>query len=95
LENLALLTAAGIDVVEIPHLPRTTVLGEPVAVSYLNLYVCNQAVIVPVCGHDFDSEALTIIGDAYIGREVIPVPGAIIAYGGGGPHCITQQVPTP
>jgi hypothetical protein len=21
------------------------------------------------------------------------VPGVILAYGGGGPHCITQQVP--
>ena len=26
-------------------------------------------------------------------REVVPVPGAILSYGGGGPHCITQQVP--
>ena len=26
-------------------------------------------------------------------REVMAVPGAVIAYGGGGPHCITQQVP--
>ena len=24
---------------------------------------------------------------------VVPVPGAVLAYGGGGPHCITQQVP--
>jgi agmatine/peptidylarginine deiminase len=24
---------------------------------------------------------------------VIPVPGVVLAYGGGGVHCITQQVP--
>jgi agmatine/peptidylarginine deiminase len=23
----------------------------------------------------------------------VPVPGLVLAYGGGGPHCITQQVP--
>ena len=61
--------------------------------SYLNLYICNGAVIVPVTGADFDDEALAIIGDAFPGRSIVPVPGAVIAYGGGGPHCITQQVP--
>jgi agmatine deiminase len=24
---------------------------------------------------------------------VVAVPGGVIAFGGGGPHCITQQVP--
>jgi agmatine deiminase len=26
-------------------------------------------------------------------REVVPVPGRTLAEGGGGVHCITQQVP--
>ena len=34
-----------------------------------------------------------IIAGCYPGREVVPVPGLVLAYGGGGPHCITQQVP--
>ncbi len=56
-----------------------------VAVGYLNFYVCNGAVIVPVTGIEFDDEALAIIADAFPGRSVVPVPGATIAYGGGGP----------
>ena len=60
----------------------------------MNLYICNGAVIVPVTGADSDEDALAIIAGAFAGREVVPVPGAVIAYGGGGPHCITQQVPT-
>ena len=40
-----------------------------------------------------DAEALERIGAAYPGREVVGVPGGVIAFGGGGPHCITQQVP--
>ena len=69
------------------------VAGERVAAGYLNLYVCNRAVIVPVSGADTDPEALDMIAGAFPGREVVPVPGAVLAYGGGGPHCITQQVP--
>jgi agmatine deiminase len=92
-ENRAHLGAAGIDVIALGHLPYVEVAGETVAASYLNLYVCNGAVIVPVSGADYDDDALSIIAGAFAGREVVPVPGAALAYGGGGPHCITMQVP--
>jgi agmatine deiminase len=92
-ENLERLHDAGIETIEIPHLTYTQVAGEQVVVGYLNLYICNDAVIVPTAGHEYDEEALAIIADAFPGRSIVPVPGATIAYGGGGPHCITQQVP--
>jgi agmatine deiminase len=92
-DNRARLEEAGIEVVELPFLPYVEVAGETVAAGYINLYICNRAVIVPVTGAATDSEALAIIGGAFPGREVVPVPGAVLAYGGGGPHCITQQVP--
>jgi agmatine deiminase len=61
----------------------------------MNFYICNGAVIVPVTEVDPDSDeqALAVIAAEFPGREVVPVPGLVIAYGGGGPHCITQQVP--
>jgi agmatine deiminase len=93
LENRNRLLAAGLEVIEMPLLPYVEVAGETVAASYMNYYICNGAVIVPVCGLDSDPQALAIIGAAYPGREVVAVPGAVLAYGGGGPHCITQQVP--
>jgi agmatine deiminase len=92
-ENRARLNAVAIEVVELPFLPYREVAGETIAASYLNLYLCNGGVIVPVSGADSDEQALAIIAGAYPGREVVPVPGAVLAYGGGGPHCITQQVP--
>jgi agmatine deiminase len=92
-ENRARLEAAGIEAVPVSWLPYATVAGETVAVSYLNLYVCNGAVIVGVSGAACDEEALAVIAGAFPGREVVPVPGTVLAYGGGGPHCITQQVP--
>jgi agmatine deiminase len=93
LENRARLDAAGIAVTELALLPYAEVAGERIAASYLNFYICNRAVIVPVASADTDTQALDIIAAAYPGREVVPVPGLVLAYGGGGPHCITQQVP--
>jgi agmatine deiminase len=62
-------------------------------VSHLNFYLCNGAAIVPAAGAPTDAEALERIAAVYPGREVVGVPGGVIAFGGGGPHCITQQVP--
>jgi agmatine deiminase len=92
-DNRTRLTAAGLDVVDFPILAAVEVAGEPVAVSHLNLYLCNGAAIVPMAGVDTDAEALERIAAAYPDREVVGVPGRVIAFGGGGPHCITQQVP--
>jgi agmatine deiminase len=92
-ENHERLRAAGIAVTEMPLLPYVEVAGETVAASYMNFYICNGAVIVPVTGADTDTDASEIIAAAYPQREIVPVPGAVLAYGGGGPHCITQQVP--
>jgi agmatine deiminase len=92
-ENRARLRAAGIEVLEMPFLPYTVIAGETVATGYMNFYICNAAVIVPLSGAPTDADALSIIAGAFPEREVVGVPGAVLAYGGGGPHCITQQVP--
>jgi agmatine deiminase len=92
-DNRRRLEAAGIEVTTLDWLPYDRVAGQEVAVPYLNLYVCNGAVIVPVAGSEHDDRALSVIAGAFADREVVPVPGAVLSYGGGGPHCITQQVP--
>lgn len=87
--------AAGrsIEVLTVPVLPFVEVNDQRLAVPYLNYYVCNGGVVVPVTGHDADDDMLAIIASAYPGRTVVRVPGETLALGGGGPHCITQQVP--
>jgi agmatine deiminase len=74
-------------------LAYTTVAGEEVVASYLNFYLGNGFVIVPTADPALDDEALARIAAAYPDREVVGVPGTTLAFGGGGPHCITQQVP--
>jgi agmatine deiminase len=90
------MTASGkpFDVVEVPILPFVTTTSGRVVVPYLNYYVGNQFVLVPTCGHSADAEMLAIIEDSYPGRNVVGLPvGEILAVGGGGIHCITQQMP--
>jgi len=85
---------AGLQVREIPVLPFAEVDGRRVVAPYGNFYVVNGGVIVPVCGHPADDDVLALIGEWFPGREVVGLDvGEILAYGGGGIHCITQQVP--
>ena len=90
------LDAAGrpLEVTVVPVLPFAQVDGERVVVPYLNYYVGNGFVIVPTCGHPADADMVAMIGDLYPGRDTFAVEvGATLAYGGGGIHCITQQIP--
>ena len=67
--------------------------GMQLMTSYPNFYLANGAVIVPIADHPLDEEALAIIAWAFPDREVVGVPSRIVAFGGGGTHCITQQLP--
>ena len=63
-----------------------------VGVPYLNCYLANGAVVVPLAGGPPDELALARLKDAFPDGAVVGVPGATLSYGGG-PHCITQQMP--
>lgn len=82
-----------LEIVDVPQTVFTDVAGTEVEVSYLNYYVANGGVVVPVAGLPEDEGALKVIASAYPGRKVVGVVAAAIAYGGGGVHCITQQIP--
>ena len=93
--NREIAVAAGLEVIDFDPLAYADVDGERVVASYMNFYVGERFVVVPVAGQpELDAEALARISEAYDNaKEVIGVPGVIHAFGGGGPHCITQQVP--
>ena len=59
----------------------------------MNHYLVNGGVIVPADGEPNDEGVLVQLKEAYPEHEMVTVPGAVILEGGGGPHCITQQVP--
>jgi agmatine deiminase len=82
-----------LEIVKLPFYPGAEAGGQRVVVSYINGYVANGGLVVPVAGSELDAPALELLGAAFEGREVVGVPGRVVAYGGGGVHCITQQVP--
>ena len=90
-ENARRLDEAGIEVMPFDVLAY----DDDVAMSYLNAYLCNGGVVVPQSGQfALDERALELYALAFPEREVVGVPGLTLAFGGGGPHCITQQVPS-
>jgi agmatine deiminase len=91
--NFVLLQTAGLDVIALDVLARATVDGEAVVVPPLNAYLANGSVIVPVTDGAPARRALGVWQEIFPDREIIGVAGASLAYGGGGVHCITQQVP--
>jgi agmatine deiminase len=91
--NRKQLERAGVEVVEVPVLPYAEFGDLTVPVPYVNLYPVNGAVVVPVTGHDADADVLELVGRCFEDREVLGVPGGVLAYGGGGVHCVTQPVP--
>lgn len=83
-----------LEAIEIPVLPFVEVGGMRRPVPYLNFYMLNGAVLVPTCGHEADNDVLEMLSEEFLGREVVGLDvGTVLAHGGGGIHCITQQVP--
>lgn len=88
------LRAAGLEVVTIPSpglvLGRD---GAPLPASYLNFYIANGALVVPVFGTDYDDAGLAALAELFPGRPARPVPAKVFLQEGGTVHCISQQEP--
>ncbi|MBQ6538999.1 MAG: agmatine deiminase [Bacilli bacterium] len=80
----------GVDSVE-GTLPREV--GDRLAASYVNYYVGNGFVAVPIFNDPYDKEAIKTLKELYPDRKVEPIYAREILLGGGNIHCITQQVP--
>jgi agmatine deiminase len=83
------------EIVELRQPARRELGGERLPMSYINHYLANGAVLLPVFGDPADEEAALTAARVYPGREIVPIPALEIVKGGGGIHCITQQEPLP
>jgi agmatine deiminase len=82
--------AAGIDAHAGTH-PRRA--GDRLAASYVNFYIANKRVVMPLYEKRRDAAAMRTLKRLFPSREIVGVPTREVLLGGGNIHCITQQVP--
>jgi agmatine deiminase len=61
--------------------------------SYINFYIANGGVVMPLFGDPHDAAALETVQACFPERKVVGVPAREVLLGGGNIHCITQQQP--
>ena len=82
--------AQNVDAVDL-GMPRAR--GERLAASYVNFYIANSTVVMPLLDPKRDRAVARQLGRLFPDRRVIGVQAREILLGGGNIHCITQQVP--
>ena len=63
--------------------------GQIMPASYLNFYISNDSVIIPIYGSEQDESAVDEIAKHFANRKAIGLPAKHILLGGGAFHCIT------
>ncbi len=84
--------AAGVDTRDGSH-PRRA--GDRLPASYINFYVANRCVVMPLYDKRRDKAALRSLQRLFPTRKVLGVETREVLLGGGNIHCITQQIPAP
>ncbi|MFN9828416.1 MAG: agmatine deiminase family protein [Pseudanabaena sp.] len=94
LENMTDAKGRKIDVVRIPS-PNLVLddEGQIMPASYLNFYISNDSVIIPIYGSPNDDLAVQAIAKHFPSRKVIGLSAKHILLGGGAFHCITCHQP--
>lgn len=86
---------SGIDVelVRVPSPGRILRDEEIVPASYMNFYIGNASVVVPLYGGPHDEAAVAVFAEIFPDRAVVGLRADHILSGGGSFHCISQQIP--
>ncbi len=99
-ENLRALRAAkdaagrSIEIVELPRPKRQKAWKDDFCSTYLNFYLPNGGVLLPSFDdREADERVQKIFAKLFPARRVVAFPLRAIAEGGGGIHCVTQEVP--
>lgn len=67
--------------------------GHRLPATYANFLIINDAVLVPSYGDAADSRALAALGEAFPGRDIIPIDCLSVIRQHGSLHCLTMQLP--
>ena len=99
-ENLEILRSSTdqdgnpLNIIELEMSKKRLIPNDDEPSSYINFYIANNAIILPIFGDDrADENAKKILKSEFQNRQIVCLDGRDILLGGGNIHCITQQQP--
>tara|TARA_B110000263_G_scaffold129074_1_gene112199 strand:+ start:502 stop:1533 length:1032 start_codon:yes stop_codon:yes gene_type:complete len=81
------------EIISIQQPSHKTFLNERMPLSYINFYMVNNGIILPIFNDPMDAPATATITTLFKDKKVVTLEGSRIVEGGGCVHCITQQQP--
>ena len=88
------LGAAKLDIVNLPSPGRLeNEEGDLIPASYMNFYIGNAVVVVPLYGAANDEAAVHAVQALFPDRQALGLRADHVLTGGGSFHCISQQLP--
>jgi len=80
-------------IIKIPMPKAKYMEGTRVPATYLNFYIANKIVLVPIFEDKNDKLVLNIFKKHFKNRKIIPINCSNLIWGFGAIHCMTQQEP--
>ena len=94
LQNITIQNGARLNIVDLPMPSKIIYKGERLPASYLNFYISNNAVLVPIFNDAKDNIALGILSELFNDRKVVGIHCGDLIWGLGAIHCLTKEQPT-
>ena len=85
--------AFGCKVTKMPSVGHFVQDGKIVPASYMNFYIGNRNVVVPLYNADNDEAAIATLKELFPDRQVVGIVADAVLTGGGSFHCSSQQIP--
>ena len=85
--------AFGCQITRMPSVGRFLQDGEAVPASYMNFYIGNHAIVMPIYGAENDDTAVAALAKLFPDRDVVGIMADAVLTGGGSFHCSSQQMP--
>ena len=80
-------------IIKIPMPKSICINNVKVPASYMNFYIANKVVLLPVFNDENDKKVFSIFKKFFKTRKIVPIDCSKLIWGLGAIHCMTQQEP--